>query len=120
MVPRMKITTLLALMCCALPLTAAGQSLDPFTMQGRLTNAGGSVPNGDYSLTIHVYATADAKTPLYTELLPAVPIASGALGIRLGSNAPVDASMFHSVSVGLSAKWMGLVVGSEPEPPGLP
>ncbi len=86
-------------------------------IQGRLANgAGGVAPDGDYGLTLRLYAAAGDAVPLAVDVQPAVPIRDGVFSTVIGQTVPVDPEIFRSAN----AAWVGVQVGSEPELPRQP
>ncbi len=58
-------------------------------IHGQLRTAGGDAFDGTVDMVVYVYADADADTPIYTETLPAVPVASSRFAVFIGA-APDD------------------------------
>ena len=58
-------------------------------IHGQLRTAGGEAIDGAVELLVRIYASADAETPIYTETLPGVPVASSRFAVFIGA-APDD------------------------------
>ena len=78
-----------------------------------LTAAGGPVSDGPYTLTFALYASKQAKTPLWTETVSGIPVKGGAFVHALGSAKALTPQLLD----GASAAWLGVQVAKEPELP---
>lgn len=58
-------------------------------IHGQLRTAGGDAYDGAVDMVVRIYADADADTPIYTETLPSVPVASSRFAVFVGA-APDD------------------------------
>ncbi len=81
-------------------------------LQGFLqSSAGVPAPDGDYGLTVRIYAGAKDVDPLYLDAIPGAAVKNGLFSVQLGVLKPVDLNIF----TGEKAGWIGVQVGGEPE-----
>ena len=105
---QLALVTILA--TAAAPTAASAAVPETINIAGRLTAVGGGqVADGDYQLTFRLYATKDAKVPVWTEQAIKVAVQGGAFRHVLGSIAPLN------VGVLVQARYVGLQVAAEAE-----
>lgn len=83
------------------------------TVQGHLKTAGGSAVDGNYNLTIGLYAAETGGDALWVEPVYDVIVAGGVFRVTLGNNVPVPASLLSSNA----AVWVQVGVDNEPPLP---
>ncbi len=77
--------------------------------QGRLTESGQSVADGDYSLTFSLYSTSGGGSVLWTEL-QVVHVTDGLFRVWLGAMNPIPAAIFGQPDL-----WLGIQLEANPE-----
>lgn len=103
---------MLRMLCClCLPSVALAVPLS-FTHQARVTDSSGAPINGTHDVTIALYDSASASTPVWDET-QSVTLVDGYVSVRLGDNpaAPLDTSTI----VDGGALWLGITVGTGAE-----
>ena len=70
---------------------------------------GGAAADGKYLATFRLYATVDAKQPLFVEVVDSLTVASGRFAHPLGSNSELAPKTLAA------APWLGLQIANEPE-----
>ncbi len=99
---------------CAGPLSTPADAATPSTIavEGRLmTVAGGPITDGKYSVTFLLYASAQAKTPVWSETVADLVVKSGVFQHALGTVKSLSPSMMDSGKTG----WLAIRIGKEPE-----
>ncbi len=91
---------------------SAGASI-PATLgvQGALSNGGGAVADGAYTVTFSLYASASAPAPLWSEPASAT-VADGVFNHALGTVVPLPTTLGTAAEL-----WLGVRVEGEPELP---
>jgi len=101
-----------ALTLAGASLTAtAAQAATPNTIavEGRLmTVAGGPITDGKYAVTFLLYASAQAKTPAWSETVSGLVVKGGGFQHALGTSKPLTASMLD----GGKAGWLAVKIGA--------
>lgn len=105
---RVVLGLVLTALLAAAPVSAAVPATA--TLEGVLTSAGGGpAADGNYTLTLAIYAQQSGGTAVWTESA-AVTAKAGQFTWQLGSKTPLSAS-----GLNLSAAWLGVTIGSDPE-----
>lgn len=86
---------------------ASAQVPSMINYQGLLMNDDGSYPDTTVFLTFTIYDAPADGTALWTETQIDVEIENGLFEVKLGSAAPLSASVFSA-----SNRWLGIVVGT--------
>jgi cysteine-rich repeat protein len=106
----------LALLAAAALTATAASAATPTTalVEGVLTAAGGApAADGDYELTVAIYADATTKAPAWSEAGLKAQVVGGRFSLVIGASKPLDAK----VLAGLTTPTLGVTVGNEPELP---
>lgn len=84
---------------------------------GTLYNqAGGGISDGNYTITVRLYAAFDAKFIEYKEISVATPVKNGQFLLNIGSSDP--ASLITAQLLGkFQTLWLGIQIENEPELP---
>jgi subtilisin-like proprotein convertase family protein len=99
---------------CLLSATPAAAATGPVVFDGYLGKAGGgAVADGQYNLTFALYETAQGGQAVWSEGPVSLTVSGGRFMHDLGSSTPLDGA----VLAGLSAAWVGVQVGNDPELP---
>ena len=86
----MRIASMLVVLC-----SSAALAVPPrLTVQGRLTNLADLPIDGPTTVTITLWADAEAVTQLHKETFPALPLLDGVFSAVLGTEAALDPSLF--------------------------
>lgn len=82
-------------------------------VQGRLTSAGGAVPDGNYAMAIGIFGQPVGGTALFEEPFLAIAVAGGVFGEQLGAaKVPLDTTLFADGK----PLWIGVTVGKDELP----
>jgi len=78
--------------------------------QGRLTDDLGNVVNGTVSIDFAIYDVASGGTPIWTETQSPVQVSNGLFHVLLGSDIPINVSLFDG-----TYRWLGIDVDGDGE-----
>ena len=111
---RAAVRTLALVLLLAAP-SAVVAAPTTLAVQGALrTSTGGPVSDGKYGIAISLYATKDAKTPLYVDKFLGVVVKGARFAVILGTSdaaKPLDDALF----VQGKARWLGAAVSGDAE-----
>jgi hypothetical protein len=108
-----RFTTLLslfALLCALISGVSHAQIPRTINYQGYLTTPSGAAVTGNVQMTLKIYLTDSAQSPIHSETHPSVVVTNGVFNVQIGSDAasPLGASF-------LSPYFLGVTVGTDPE-----
>lgn len=102
---------LVALVVCAVALTASAAVPPMINYQGKLMQPSGvPVPDNTYSMTFAIYGVPTGGTALWSETNPSVQVKGGLFSVLLGSVTNLPANIFDNEN-----RWFGVTVGTDPE-----
>lgn len=116
---RRNLRTLMLCGCALAVLASSAHAAVPnaVAVSGTLRTLGGvPAPDGDYALTLRLYAGKDDQVPLFEEIVVAK-VDGGLFGVTLGGG---QVALPPGVFAVGGASWVGVQVGSEPELPRKP
>lgn len=108
--PYSKFSSVVLMLIIAFSSSVFAQVPPHISYQGRLTDNGGNVINGDVQLTFTIYDDEFKTTILWTEMHPSVPVADGLFSVILGEFGPLADSIFSG-----PIRFLGITVGADPE-----
>ncbi|MCO4764197.1 MAG: hypothetical protein KC502_21980, partial [Myxococcales bacterium] len=81
--------------------------------EGLLTSTGGPATDGQYELTVAIYAVNSGGKPVWKEGPVKVDVKGGRFHLRLGTQTPLSGKTLAA----LPQQWLGVTVGKDPELP---
>ena len=103
-----------ALLSLLAPTAAFAVAPPAVQLEGLISGAGGApVPDGDYDLTLALYAASTGGAAVWSEGPVKVKVVSGRFGVVAGATKPIDALALAA----LAEAYVGVKVGADPELP---
>ncbi len=109
------LAALLVAQALALASLPSAHAATPATIlfEGALLAAGGPVVDGEFALTVRIYADANAKDPLWSETHGKVAVSGGRFVLALGAQTSLEVPALAAAT----APFLGVQVGAETELP---